>query len=401
MTAGMQEQSPGPIRVLMVVDGEVFDRLGSVVRHLCVGMLEEAVRMTVLSRSVQREADDAIGPARVVNVPQRHRLWPWRRPTAAEVLQGIGGDRPHVVHCLSADLSRWAGAWAAEWKSALAVHLTDMVDIRQFRRCAPPGDGTIGIAATPTIERVLREKHPGSAGQIRVVPFGIPAESEPVCLARPERVPAAAVTTSLTGDCGVGAVFKALKSIVKGGQEVQLFVLAGGPAERRFRRQVDQLGLRSYVTFAGRIGDWTTVREAMRGADFYILPNSRRRFTISTLTAMANGMAVLAPAGTIGDYLIDGETASLFDPQASGQLAEKWGSLLDDRSTARRLAHGALDHIRAHHQASAMVSAIAGVYRELCGLQPAGAGARQTNAGDEPADTSGRPADAGAGSATS
>jgi len=362
---GSGVQSDGPFRVLMVVEQDVFDRLGSVVHHLCVGMLDEGVVVTVLSRSAHGAADDAIGPARVVRIPLRR--WPWPGPTAAEALAKIGGDRPHVVHCLSARLARSVHAWVAQWRSGLVVHLTDRLDVGRFTRWGPDLR-TIGIATTQGIQRALEEKHPEFAGCVRVVPLGLPAAAEPACLARPERVPAAVVTVPLTRDCGLEVVLKALASIVKGGQEVQLFVLASGPAERMLRRLTGQLGLRPYVTFAGGLGDWTLLRETMRGADFYILPRARRRFTVSTLTAMANGLAVLASTGTIGDYLIDGVTASLFDPRASRQLTEKWAALLDDRSGARRLAQGALDYIRTHHQASAMVSSVAGVYRELCGI---------------------------------
>ncbi|MCP4246440.1 MAG: hypothetical protein GY778_05265, partial [bacterium] len=119
---------PGePLRVLMVVDQDILDRLGSVVRHLCVGMLDEPVRVTVLSRTPLAVPGDSIGPARVV-YPRRRR-WPWSNPTAAELLASIGDDRPHIVHCLSADLARWARKWATAWKSGLIVHVTDMVDI--------------------------------------------------------------------------------------------------------------------------------------------------------------------------------------------------------------------------------------------------------------------------------
>lgn len=370
MTADTDEQSPSPLSVLLVVDDDVFNRLGSAVRHLCVGMMDEAVRLTVLSRSVQPAGEDAIGPARVISVPRAR--WPWTRPSAGELLERIGGDRPQVVHCLSARLARWAQRWSAEFKSVLLVHLTDLEDVRQFRRLRT-GGRTTAIATTASIERTLLKKCPDVQGRLRVVALGIPAESEPSCLARPERVPAVVVTTPLTKNCGLGRVLRALQTIVKAGQEVQLFVLATGPAERWYRREVEGLGLRSHVTFAGRMRDWTALREAMRGADFYIDPSARRRFTIATLTAMASGLAVLAPSGTIGDYLIDGKTASLFDPLVPAQLAEKWAALLDDRSAARALGHGALDHVRVHHQASAMVNATARFYRELCGAQPAAA----------------------------
>jgi glycosyltransferase involved in cell wall biosynthesis len=169
----------------------------------------------------------------------------------------------------------------------------------------------------------------------------------------------------MTRDSGLDRVLHSLRDVVRQGQEVQLFIMAGGPAERYYRRLTEQLNIRSQVTFAGPMGDWTKMSSALRGADFYILPASRRRFTISTLLAMADGLAILAPQGTIGDYLVDGQTAFLFDIEDPRSLTERWMTLLTDRTEARRLAHRALDFVRSRHKASTMVNRVTDFYRKI------------------------------------
>jgi glycosyltransferase involved in cell wall biosynthesis len=198
--------------------------------------------------------------------------------------------------------------------------------------------------------------------RMRMIPLGVPAGDEPACLEDPQRVPSAIVSTPLTGDCGLHIVLQALRMLIDGGQEVQLFVLATGRAESGLRRQVDRLNLRAYVTFASAMSDWQTVSAAMSGADFYIESNPNRRFSAHTLTAMANGLAIPAPHGTLEDYLIDGTTARLFDPIRPAELAQTWGQLLQDRSAARLLGHSALDYVRTYHQAMRMVSATVALY---------------------------------------
>src|SRR5438094_4182986 len=100
----MSVRPAGPIEVLMVVDDDVIDRFGCVLRHLCVGMLDEPVRMTVLTRSA-RNIDDSVGPARVVRLPRT--IWPWRRVRGEEVLEQLDLDPPHVVHGFSPALGDW------------------------------------------------------------------------------------------------------------------------------------------------------------------------------------------------------------------------------------------------------------------------------------------------------
>lgn len=366
--AATDDVSPEPVDVLLVVDDDVLDRLGVLVRHLCVGLMDEAVRVRVLARSRRAFADDRIGPAPVALFP-RHR-WPWARPSADEVLKMLGGQRPRLVHCFSAKLGRWMLFWAQQWKATVAVHLTDAEDLGDFTRGRAAGS-TFGIAITPGVRDALVEKRPELEPFVDIVAPGIPAQSEPACLKNPERIPAVVVTTPLTHDCGVDGLLTAWKEVVSSGQESQLFILSTGRGEPRFRRQTEQLGLRSHVTFAWDMRDWTTLGEAMRGADLYVVPGRRRRFSMATLTAMASGLAVVAPTGTMEDYLIDGETARLFDPTRPKDLAAVLTALLEDRSSARDLAHGALDYVRTHHQASAMVTATARRYRELAQMQPA------------------------------
>lgn len=354
-----------PLDVLLVIDEDVFSRMGTVIRHLCVGFIEEPLRAKVLSRTARLAPvlGDAIGPAPVRTLPRKR--WPLPGRSAKEVLGRVGGDPPDVVHCLSANLARRAARWAATWGSVLVVHLSDMADVHRFRRIRR-GDRLAAIASTAPLAEAFLEQYPEMKDRVCQVPFGITAGSDPACLAQPRRVPSVIVTAPLTRDCGLDVVLRALHRIVHDGQEAQLFVIAGGPAEKRFRRLADRLDIRSHVTFVSPLQDWVKLGEAMRGADIYLLPASRRRFTISTLLAMANGLAIIAPEGTIGDYLIDGQTATLFDPEKPEELTAKWQELLIDRGRARRMAFGALDFVRAHHKASMMVARTADFYRRMC-----------------------------------
>lgn len=359
----MADEPINPLDVMLVVDDDVIDRFGSIVRHLCVGMLDEPVRMTVLTRS-QRKIEDAVGPARVLRIPKS--IWPWKRLNPAVLLDELEIEPPDLVHCLSVPLLEWARPLATAWRSAMAVHLTDLLDVHRLTSHAPASPLMV-VTATRSVEKALIERRPDLRDSTRFVPVGVPAQAEPSCLAQPDRVPAVVVTAPLTRDSGVDALLRALQAVVRAGQEVQVFLLSSGPAERSLRRLAEDLGVLHHVTFAGHMTDWAQTENAIRAADLYILPGERRRFSASRITAMACGLAILAPGGTSEDYLIDGVTARLFDPNRSQDLTDKWIGLLDDRTAARQLAETALDYARAHHQASTMATAIAWFYREQLG----------------------------------
>jgi glycosyltransferase involved in cell wall biosynthesis len=355
------EAAPGPTSALLVVDDGTLSRFGIVVRHLCVGMIDEAVQMAVLSRTSPSSVGEAIGPSRVISP---HREWlPWaRRPSAEGLLEELGGVRPRVVHCLSTELGAWAYDWAVAWNAVLVVQMADMRDVRAFG-----GLGSyqhlFAIAHTAVIEQALLKWHPEMAGRVTTIPVGIPSRDEIACYARPDQVPAVIVTASLEHGSGLELALKALQIIREAGQNPHLFVLSDGHAEAAFRRQLDRLKLRSMVTLAGAMHDWEAFSNAMAASDLYLMPISPERFSSCALMAMATGLAVLAPRDTIEDYLVDDQTACLFEPRVS-DLAEKWMSLLKDREQARQLARGAQEYVLAYHKASFMVCAIAALYRQ-------------------------------------
>ncbi|HSW46702.1 MAG TPA: glycosyltransferase, partial [Phycisphaerae bacterium] len=353
---------------LLVIDDDVIHRMGILVRHLCVGMIDESVLMTVLSRSASPLIGRGVGVSKVVNVPSRS--WPWRRPTSESVLHLLGGQKPDIVHCMSTELADWVHPWSVDWESVLVAQLSDLEDVERFAELRPEAR-MMGLAISSRIEHVLLERAPEMREQVRVVSPGLPAESEPAGLAEDDCLPTAVVTVPLTRHCGLEVVLKALRLVVREGLDTHLFILSTGKAEWFFRRQVDELELRSRVTFAGQLSDWAALRKAMMAADFFIDPGGHRRYTISALAALAGGLIVLAPRGTAEDYLIDGTTAALYEPDRHKHLAERWIGLLKDRPAARQLAQSALAYARENLQASAMVGRTAALYRQLSEVEPA------------------------------
>jgi hypothetical protein len=350
------------LETLLVIDDDVMDRMGGMIRHLCVGLIDEAALVTVLSRSGRDESNVQVAPAQLAHV--RHSRWPWQHAQPDKVLQAIGGRKPALIHCMSTQLAAWAGPLCGAWGSAMVVQLSDLHDAVRFARLRPECPVT-GVAMTAGIQRALTENIPRWQPHIRLIPAGLPAEAEVSALSVPNRIPSAVTTMSLSKRSNLLVVLKALRTLIQAGHDVQLFLLSSGWAESRYRRHVQQLGLHRHVTFAGRLRDWTALRRAMVAADFYIATGVTERFDISGLSALASGLVILAPHHALEDYLIDEETAVRFDPASPHQLAQKWMELLQDPERARTLAQNALNYARTHHQANTMVTQLAALYREM------------------------------------
>jgi glycosyltransferase involved in cell wall biosynthesis len=361
-----QTQPEKPADVLLVVDDDTYGRMNVVVRHLCVGIMDEPIRMRVLAWNRDPVGDHRIGPIEVFYPPRSG--WTRRDPTTVAMTEALGDSAPEVVHCLSAESGCRMVTHVNAWRAHLIVHLTDDHDVEAFASLAGRA-GVTAVLTTGALERLFHQRYPDARGVSRTVPLGLPASTSPACLSRPERVPAFVVTRSLTRGCGLDLLLTAWKDVVHLGQETQLFILGHGPAERYFRRIMEKYNLRSHVTFAGDMGSWANLSEAMRGADFFVVPSPPERFTMGILYAMAWGLTVIAPTGLTEDYVIEGQTARLFNPRSAEDLREKMLALLNDHPLARRLAHGGQDYVRSHHQASAMVREMAAVYRTARALR--------------------------------
>ncbi len=139
-------------------------------------------------------------------------------------------------------------------------------------------------------------------------------------------------------------------------------VLIGeGESRESLQQQVDQLGLRERVLFAGwrhDTGDW------LRAFDLFALSSISEALPLALLEAMASGLPVLATA--VGDVtdIVNQAGCGLSVPVGDDLgYARALRELLADRE--RRLAFGlrAREYAVAHHSIDAMVGEYLTAYR--------------------------------------
>jgi len=118
------------------------------------------------------------------------------------------------------------------------------------------------------------------------------------------------------------------------------FVLIGeGTEEGRLRAQVEHLGLRDSVLFAGMRED---AADLVAAFDIFVLPSLYEGFGVALLEAMAAGTAIVASrTGGIPEVLGDDEHGLLVEPGDSSGLAEVLVSLLNDPTRRGALAENA------------------------------------------------------------
>ena len=143
-----------------------------------------------------------------------------------------------------------------------------------------------------------------------------------------------------------------------------LLVMVGdGPQRQALDAQVDTLGLRQRVIFAGQRDD---VVPYLRALDVFALPSyANEGVPQALLQAMFTGVACLTTdAGAIPEIARDGETALIVAKEDAAALAAGLETLLADAGLRSRLATEAQTRVTARYGLPAMLDRMEAVFRQ-------------------------------------
>lgn len=134
----------------------------------------------------------------------------------------------------------------------------------------------------------------------------------------------------------------------------RVIVCGRGSAETSARRLARQRGVEQLIDFRG----WTTGANkdaVLAEADVLVLPSHREGMPNALLEAMACGMPVIGTrVGGVPDVIVSDEVGVLLPPHDPAALARAMSELAADPDRRARLAAGAREHIRRHHDIRAV-----------------------------------------------
>ena len=147
-----------------------------------------------------------------------------------------------------------------------------------------------------------------------------------------------------------------------------------GPTLEPTRQLAEKMGLTDAVRF---LGPRTDVPELWQAADVGLLSSLSEGISVALLEAMAAGRPVVATdVGGNREIVIDGETGYLADRRDAGALADGLHRLCDDVDRRRRFGEAGRLRAETLFSQTAMHTAYAGMYHELCPAHAAEGGER-------------------------
>ncbi len=347
------------VRAALCVDSEAFDRFGRVLRHLAVGLIDQAIQLRLLS-SDPRVERLTLGPVQTLIHPRIG--WPVAGRRLSKLLEALSQQQPTVIHALSHESYQIATTIAGSLDADLVLQVSSLADCDRLADTDIRGVGRF-IAFSKPIMAALENQLTINLERIDLIRPGVLAAQQIACFAQPQGAVTMLCTSPFERDSGVERVIEAVALLKKRGQTVLLFLLGQGRYESTLRRLVRERDLSPSVTFSRPMSDPTYT---MRSADVFVRPSADTAFTDDSLQAMGVGMAVVAcPSPPVCDHLRDGETAVVCSKATAAAIADAVEHLMTDRAYAQRIAKAAMEYVRTHHSMSGMAERIAAAYRAL------------------------------------
>ncbi|MCH8967570.1 MAG: glycosyltransferase family 4 protein [Planctomycetes bacterium] len=358
----MTNEDAGAFRAALVIDQRTFDRLGPVIEHLSVGLLD-FVSEVILITPATAARRLSLGPVRVIEHPRLR--WPMRDRTVQQILSELKRQPPTVIHAITSRSFGLADELALETGRPLVGHLLGSEDLH------PKDSGVFGrmkklIAASKPLLEAACERHLLDAEDIVLVRPGLLPASAPTCFDHEDRIPTMLCMSAFESSTGVDRLIRATKILITEKHDLMLFLVATGRMESRLRKLVEKENLIKHVTIGLPLTNWSA---AMRAADIFVVPGDVDRVDVRLLHALAAGMAAVTGAMPNSDFVIDNRTVLVRPDPSSEALAGAIRQLLRDRAAARLLASRALEHCKNKHSLSEMARETARVYREVSELE--------------------------------
>ena len=346
------------ISVALCLDGDAFDRLGAVLRHLVVGLVDQAIQVRLLSADPRVESLK-LGP--IQTLVHRRIMWPMVGRRIDHLLEALSHEPPTVVHAVSAGSYRPAEAIAEAFDTDLVIQITSAGDCDATEQLDGSRIGKF-IALSRPLMAMLGTQLNIPSDRIELIRPGVRVSPEITCFASPQRGATILCTSAFEPGGGVDKLIEALGILHAHDHRPLLFLVGRGRDESSLRRLAREKGLSAHITFAHALGDMT---QAMSSADIFVHPSVEPALSVSGLQAMGAGMAVVTFPHEVCDYYRHDETAVVCEDATPSALADAIDQLLADRDRARRIATAAREYARTHHAMSDMAERTAGVYRRL------------------------------------
>jgi glycosyltransferase involved in cell wall biosynthesis len=347
------------VRPALIISKRTISLYSPLLERLMVGLASESIPVALICPSdydVDSMAHGVVEVIRQSAVDLPFMTW----LNINKLTHYLSAFKPTVLHCL------------CESKSSLTKQLSSQLDLpylltvnsiwhKWWQLPALSKHCLRIIAPARSIADSIAAAYPKFANRLEQINAGTFVEESAGCFTDTGQLPSM-IAVAHAGNVGqFENLLAAVKRLVDEGYQLMLFITATGRVETALRKSITKQHLSQTVIIIPELKPW---RVLLTAADVFIQPAPSNYFNLLLLEAMSLGTAVVTCKGGVDDFIIDGQTAAIFDPNDEFSLKKTIQQLLDKPEAARSLAAGAQQYLKENHTVTAMVSSILQIYSE-------------------------------------
>lgn len=162
---------------------------------------------------------------------------------------------------------------------------------------------------------------------------------------------------------GIPYFLRAIPLILSKCSNVMFLMIGDGPERKKLETMVEELGVSSYVIFAGFRRDISDIISAI---DISVLSSLREGLPLAILESMAMGKPIVATdVGGVSELVLNGKTGFLVPPRDSCALANAIIELFEDKEKARQFGKVGRKHVEQNFNLSQMIKRYENLYTQI------------------------------------
>ncbi len=179
----------------------------------------------------------------------------------------------------------------------------------------------------------------------------------------PENAIVAVTSGRFVDQKGHKYLVEAAPAILANHPDLYFLWLGNGPLECFLKEEIGGRKIKKHFIFAGMLDN---VEMELAGADLMIHPSVEEPYGIAVLEGMRAGLPVAASrVGGIPEVVSENETALLFEPRNTDDLADKVVSLLDNPDMISSLGIAGRRRWEKHFDLSTMIDRVEGCFKSV------------------------------------
>jgi len=207
----------------------------------------------------------------------------------------------------------------------------------------------------------------GYQGAVDVIPNGVDLKNFMGNLFEklPDSDPVVITSSRLAYKNGIDILIRAVALLKAQGHGLKALVVGDGPERKSLEKLAADLGITNELTFFGRV-PYEYVPQFLERAAVFVRPSRSEGLGNSFLEAMAMGLTVVGtPVGGIPDFLQDGVTGFLVEPNSPAALAEKLRWIFANRALAAAAARNGQKLVQENYSWDKAAAAMTAAFQRL------------------------------------